>query len=85
MLRTSELSNVVFSSIFSVKNPLPSGLNGRKPIPSSSSVGSTSASGSLHHSEYSLCTAVTGWTHVRCEVVCALRKAGYRAPLEARF
>ena len=41
---------------------MPSGLNGTKPIPSSSSVGSTSVSGSLHQSEYSLCTAVTGWT-----------------------
>jgi multimeric flavodoxin WrbA len=34
--------------------PLPRGLNGTNPIPSSSSVGNTSASGFLHHSEYSL-------------------------------
>ena len=39
------LSNVVFSSIFPVRKPLPSGLNGTKPMPSSSSAGSTSASG----------------------------------------
>ena len=56
------LSNVVFSSILPVRKPLPSGLNGTKPIPSSSSVGRISASGSRHHSEYSLCRAVTGWT-----------------------
>ena len=42
MLRKSELSNVVFSSIFPVRKPLPKGLNGTKPIPSSSRVGSTS-------------------------------------------
>ena len=62
MLRKSVLSNVVFSSILPVRKPLPSGLKGTKPMPSSSSVGSTSASGSRHHSEYSLCRAVTGWT-----------------------
>ena len=56
VLRKSELSNVVFSSILPVRKPLPSGLNGTKPIPSSSSVGSTSSSGSRHHSEYSLWT-----------------------------
>jgi hypothetical protein len=62
VLRKSELSNVVLSSILPVRKPFPSGLKGTKPIPSSSSVGSTSASGSLQHSEYSLWTAVTGWT-----------------------
>ena len=41
-----------------MRKPLPSGLNGTKPMPSSSSVGSTSRSGSRHHSEYSLCSAV---------------------------
>ena len=41
---------------------MPSGLNGTKPMPSSSSVGRISASGSRHHSEYSLCSAVTGCT-----------------------
>ena len=39
MLRKSELSNFVFSSILPVRKPLPSGLNGTKPMPSSSSVG----------------------------------------------
>ena len=42
----------IFSSIFPVRNPLPSGLKGTRPIPSSSSVGSNSSSGRLHHSEY---------------------------------
>ena len=37
MLRKSALPNVVFSSILPVRKPLPSGLNGTKPIPSSSS------------------------------------------------
>src|SRR5580658_575263 len=60
VLRKSLLPNFVFSSIFPVRNPFPRGLYGTKPIPSSSSVGSTSASGFLHHSEYSLWSAVTG-------------------------
>ena len=50
----------VFSSIVPVKNPLPRGRNGTNPMPSSSSIGSSSSSGRLHHREYSLCTAVTG-------------------------
>ncbi len=41
MLRKSPLSNVVFSSIFPVRNPLPSGLKGTNPIPNSSSAGSS--------------------------------------------
>src|SRR6266404_1703308 len=41
MLRKSELSNVVVSSIFPVRKPLPRGLNGTKPMPSSSRVGNT--------------------------------------------
>ncbi len=45
-----------------VKKPLPSGLNGTNPMPSSSHTGSTAASGSRVHSEYSLWTAVTGNT-----------------------
>src|SRR4030095_443260 len=65
--RKSELSNFVFSSIFPVRNPLPSGLKGTKPIPSSSNVGNSSFSGCLHHKEYSLCNAVRGCT------ACALR------------
>ena len=56
------LANDVFSSISPVRKPLPSGLNGTKPMPSSSSVGRISFSGSRHHSEYSLCSAVTGCT-----------------------
>ena len=39
---------------------LPSRLYGTKPIPSSSSIGITSCSGFLHHSEYSLWRAVSG-------------------------
>jgi hypothetical protein len=35
-VRKSELSNVVFSSIFPVRNPLPRGLKGTNPIPRSS-------------------------------------------------
>ena len=50
----SDESNVVLSVIAPVRKPLPSGLKGTKPIPSSSRVGSTSSSGRRHHSEYSL-------------------------------
>ena len=39
MLRKSPLVELVVSSTFPVRNPLPSGLNGTKPMPSSSSVG----------------------------------------------
>ena len=39
------LSNVVVASILPVRKPAPNGLNGTKPIPSSSSVGRISASG----------------------------------------
>ena len=39
MLRKSFLSNFVSSLIFPVRKPLPSGLKGTNPIPSSSSVG----------------------------------------------
>src|SRR3954467_12198213 len=60
MLRKSVLSKAVFSSIAPVRKPLPSGLNGTKPIPSSSQRGRISASGSRHHSEYSLWSAVMG-------------------------
>jgi len=38
------------------------GLKGTNPIPSSSSVGSSSSSGCRHIMEYSLCMAVTGTT-----------------------
>lgn len=60
VLRKSELSNAVDSSIFPARKPFPNGLNGTNPIPSSSRVGRISASGSRHHREYSLCRAVTG-------------------------
>ena len=39
VLRKSVLSNVVLASIVPVRKPLPSGLNGTKPMPSSSSAG----------------------------------------------
>jgi hypothetical protein len=53
------------------KEALASGLNGTKPMPSSSRVGSTSVSGSRHHREYSLCTAAIGWTACARRVVAA--------------
>ena len=37
---------------------MPSGLNGTKPMPSSSSVDRIVSSGSRHHREYSLCSAL---------------------------
>ena len=49
---------------------LPRGLNATNPMPSSSSVGSTSSSGRLHHSEYSFWTAVTRWTACARRIVC---------------
>jgi hypothetical protein len=52
----------VVSSILPVSKPFPSGEKGTKPIPSSSSTGRISCSGSRHHSEYSLGRAVTGYT-----------------------
>ena len=61
-LRKSVLSKLVLSSIAPVRKPLPSGLKGTKPMPSSSSGGKISFSGSRHHSEYSLCRAATGCT-----------------------
>src|SRR6266540_3415690 len=62
LLRTSESLNEVVLVIAPVRKPLPNGLNGTNPMPSSSSVGMMSASGSRHQSEYSLCRAVTGCT-----------------------
>ena len=44
------------------QEPLPNGLKGTKPMPSSSSVGKDRLLGSRHHSEYSLCRAATGCT-----------------------
>ncbi len=60
--RTSPAANCWSAVTVPVRKPLPSGLNGTKPMPSSSNTGRTSASGSRHHSEYSLCRAVTGCT-----------------------
>src|SRR6266567_4651678 len=54
MLRKSLLLILVFSFILHVRNPLPNGLNGTNPIPSSSSVGIITSSGVLVHNEYSL-------------------------------
>ncbi len=54
--------NSVLSVIFPVRNPLPRGLKGTKPIPSSSQVGSTACSGPRHQREYSLWSAATGCT-----------------------
>jgi hypothetical protein len=62
VLRKSPLANSVVVSIFPVRKPLPSGLKGTKPMPSSSSVGRIASSGSRHQSEYSLWSAMTGWT-----------------------
>jgi hypothetical protein len=62
VLRRSESLKDVVLSIAPVRKPLPSGLNGTNPIPSSTSSGRISASGSRHHKEYSLCNAVTGCT-----------------------
>ena len=45
---------VVLASIFPVKKPLPRGLKGTNPMPSSSHNGSTSPSRSRVHREYSL-------------------------------
>lgn len=58
----STASKVVFGSMVPVRKPLPSGLNGTNPMPSSSRVGMISSSGRRYQSEYSLCRAVTGWT-----------------------
>ena len=45
-----------------VRNPRPSGENGTSATPQSRSAASTVVSGSRVHNEYSLCTAVIGWT-----------------------
>ena len=58
------LSNVVAASMAPARKPLPSGLNGTKPMPNASSVGRSTCSGSRHHSEYSLCSAVNGCTAI---------------------
>jgi hypothetical protein len=60
VLRMSPLSKAVLSLIRPVRNPVPRGVKGTKPMPSSSRVGMISAFGSRHRSEYSLCSAATG-------------------------
>jgi HEAT repeat protein len=52
MARKSPGANVVDASISPVRNPLPSGLNGTRPMPSSSKTGSRSPSGRRHQSEF---------------------------------
>ena len=64
------LSNVVFSSILPVRKPLPSGLNGDEADAELLERRETSASGSRHHSEYSLWRAATGWTAWARRIVC---------------
>jgi hypothetical protein len=54
-----EVSGLV---ICPVRNPRPSGLYATKPMPSSRTVGRISSSGSRLQSEYSVCSALTGWT-----------------------
>src|SRR5438270_10823009 len=61
-LRQSPSSNCAAERIFPVRKPWPSGEKGTKPMPSSRVSGSTSASGSRVHREYSDCSAATGWT-----------------------
>ena len=54
-----------------VRKPRPSGLYATKPMPSSSHASMIPFfSGSRHHSEYSFCTAVTGWTAWARRSVC---------------
>ena len=53
-------ARAALSEMAPVRKPFPSGLNGTNPIPSFSSVGRISSSGSLNRSEYSLWSAVTG-------------------------
>ena len=71
LLRKSELSKVVFSFIFPVRKPFPSGLYGTRPMPSSSRAGITSASGLRHHSEYSL-----WWRKPEAEIILTLEELG---------
>ena len=62
LARMSPSPKVELAVTCPVRSPRPSGLNGTNPIPSSSRVLSTDSSGSRQKSEYSLCSAVTGWT-----------------------
>ena len=60
--RRSSSAKVLVVSTVPVRNPLPSGLNGTKPMPSSAQTARTSVSGRRHHRLYSLWIAVTGCT-----------------------
>ena len=60
--RRSLAAKVVEVSTVPVRKPLPSGLNGTNPMPSSAQAASTSCSGRRHHRLYSLWIAVTGCT-----------------------
>jgi hypothetical protein len=55
-----------------VRKPRPSGLNGTSPMPSSARTAMIPASGSRQNSEYSICSAVTGWTACARRMVRAL-------------
>jgi hypothetical protein len=64
LARKSSAANCVSAVKAPAKKPRPRGLYGTKPIPSYSSVGRMSVSGSRDHTEYSVWTAVTGWDQV---------------------
>jgi len=82
-LRKSVDSKVVLSSIVPVRNPLPSGLNGTKPMCSSSSVGKISRSGWRHHSvQDDLCETRPNPDRTRTGVP---RFSGLVDPLDAGF
>src|SRR2546430_17650443 len=55
LLRKKVLSNFELEAISPVRKHLPRGLNGTRPIPSSSNVGVTTSTGSRLNSEHSLC------------------------------
>jgi len=66
-LRKSDFSKWEFLPNRPVRNPLPRGLKGTSPIPSSSSAGINASSGRRHHIEYSL------WTPASGSILCARR------------
>ncbi len=62
LLRQSSSAQLLGERIVPVRKPCPSGEYGTKPMPSSRSSGSSSASGSRVHREYSVCSAASGCT-----------------------
>jgi hypothetical protein len=66
------LPNAASALTLPVRKPWPRGLQGTNPMPSSSQTGRISDSGSRAHSEYSDCTAATGWTVWARRMVSAL-------------